>query len=217
MGDKLFESSGSMQSSRTNPTCIPSLPAFCSDPHWPWPKVTSHCQQTGKNEGSIFFKNYRVSGLFCLFHKRQCGLSWVQGQRENQERRSSYLFRGHPSQSRSRREPRPKPGLEVAQEEPKAMVITVGKIRRSCNTCPAQSPMSAQCQAAWSAGWREVAMLTHHVHPATGEHPRFPVISQNPPFIKSYEVIYSNFTLNHFQLGIHPQLIQISEVFDVLT
>lgn len=50
------------------------------------------------------------------------------------------------------------------------------------------------------------------------------VISQNPSskaaqvvFLKVMKLFVVIFTLNHFQLGIHPQLIQMSEVFKVLT
>lgn len=81
------------------------------DPYWSQPKVTSNCQQPGKNKEAYSLK-FQVSGLLCLFHR---GLSWVGEQREKQEKRSPYLFQRHPNQSRSRREPRPKPGSEVAR------------------------------------------------------------------------------------------------------
>lgn len=111
------------------------------------------------------------------------------------------------------------PGLNLGQKWPvgsKAMVIIVGMLRRSRKT------RAEQCRAVQSSlvsRMTRAGALTHHVHPATRKHLRQPVSSQNLPCkgysgsnLKRYEVICSTFTLKHFQLGTHLQLMQISEV-----
>lgn len=98
----------------------------------------------------------------------------------------------------------------MAWKEPKAIVIKAGKIGRSHITSLIRIlRVSSVGHPSQQGGLRLELLLTMCTWPTV-------IIRDNLSF---HKILLPKCVviLRHFQLGIHPQLIQITEVFNVLT
>lgn len=127
-----------------------------SDPYWSQTKVTSNCQQPGKNKEACSLRTAECQGFsVCSTVGTVVSPGWESRGKTRKEdplisSRDTLTSQGAGGS----------PDLNLGQKwpvGPTAMVIIVGTLRRSRKT------HAEPCRAAWSAGWLELE-LSHTMY-----------------------------------------------------